>query len=164
MRRLLACLAAPLALLTGCCGYRFSQDLPEGIATLHVEAFANATPYAELEFELTRVLEQELRRRGARLTGPGTADAILSGAITDYLPAAAVSVETSGRVLTRQVVVTVDWTLAPRGGGAPRAGAHGARGTEIFTPSSTGGGEGTARREAMRELAQAIADRVYGSW
>jgi hypothetical protein len=73
-------------------------------------------------------------------------------------------VESSGRVLTRQVVVTVDWTLARGDGGPPLAAVRGARGTEIFTPSSTGGGEGTARREAMRELAQSIADRVYGSW
>ena len=159
-----ACLLLFLGCLPGCLGYRLTQDLPVGIRSLHVEVFTNATPYEEIEYELTRTLEQELRRRGARLAGTGAADATLSGRIVDYLPAAVASEEASGRVITRQVVVTADWSLARTGDDKPLAGQAGQKGSEAFFPSPSGGGEGAARSEAIRELAQAIVDRIYGSW
>jgi outer membrane lipopolysaccharide assembly protein LptE/RlpB len=162
--RLLLPALAGAACLSGCLGYRFTQDLPEGVRSVHVALFANATPYADLEYDLRRETERELRRRGVRLALTGEADAALSGAITDYLPAAAVSVESSGRVRTRQVTLTVDWSLARPGDPAPLQSATGQKGSEVFQVGSTNGGEAAARGEAIRELAQAIVDRILGAW
>ncbi len=162
LRILLLVLAA--SGLSGCLGYRFTQDLPEGVRSVHVALFGNATPYADLEYDLRRETERELRRRGVRLAPEAEADAALSGAITDYLPAAAVSVESSGRVRTRQVTLTVDWALARPGDPAPLQSATGQKGSEVFQVGATNGGEAGARDEAIRELAQAIADRILGAW
>ncbi|MBI4231047.1 MAG: hypothetical protein HY608_09465 [Planctomycetes bacterium] len=158
----LAPAALAVASLSGCLGYRFTQDLPEGVRSVHVALFANATPYADLEYDLRRETEREMRRRGVPLAPPERADATLRGAITDYLPAAAVSVESSGQVRTRQVTLTVDWTLARPDDPAPLQAATGQKGSETFQAGASG--EATARAEAIRELAQAIVDRILGEW
>jgi len=97
-----------LWLLAGC-GYGFGVRLPEGIDTLEVPIFGNATLLRGLEFELCDALAEELKTRTPVKIVTGHGDAMLSGAVIRYEKVPIY--EVAGEVLAGRVKVTVTFKL-----------------------------------------------------
>ena len=140
-----------LWLLAGC-GYGFGVRLPEGIDTLEVPIFGNATLLRGLEFELCDALAEELKTRTPVKIVTGHGDAMLSGAVIRYEKVPIY--EVAGEVLAGRVKVTVTFKLVKDDEEKPVR-----EGTVLETQDfdmRAGISEEYARRRAMREIARKI--------
>ncbi|MBI4712585.1 MAG: LptE family protein [Planctomycetes bacterium] len=98
-------------LLLSACGYQNTNYVKE-VTTIAVPVFDNKTTYREKEFELTQLVQREIKARTPfRLVAkPEQADLVLKGEITDYRKPAVIE----GRldeVLAAEVAVTVNVSL-----------------------------------------------------
>lgn len=102
--------ALAFALLSGC-GYRSGSLMPEGVQRVAVDVFGNETFYREIEFTLTREIQEELRHRTTlQLVTRDRADAVLTGRIIDVQRPTLI--ETNDDLVSEQgVIVTVAASL-----------------------------------------------------
>jgi len=115
--------AAALAALTAGCGYHVAgrADLmPRNIKTIAIPAFGNVTTRYKLSERLPAALTREFisRTRYRIVADPNAADAILSGAVVNYISYPTVFDPTSGRAAGVQMSVILQITLTERTSGA----------------------------------------------
>jgi outer membrane lipopolysaccharide assembly protein LptE/RlpB len=114
--RFLVLLAA--ALLAGC-GYHVSGRadlLPKNLKTIAIPSFENLTTRYKLADKLPAALTREFisRTRYSVIAEPGQADAILRGAVMNYMSFPVVSDQATGRATGIQVIVNLQLTLVER--------------------------------------------------
>lgn len=143
-------------LLIPSCGYGFGARLPDGVESLEVPVFENATLLRGLEFELTSALTDELKSRtGATLVTSG-GDARLHGTIVNYEKVPVY--ESAGEVLAGRITVVTAFELTA-GGSGEALRERTLQETQDFD-SRAGVTEADARRKAVRELARRIVYEV----
>lgn len=116
-----AAMAASLAGLTGC-GYHIagkSDLLPKELHTIAIPAFGNLTTRVQFSDSLPSALTREfLRRTRYRVVAdPNEADAILSGAITQYNSYPILIDQATGRPSAVQVIAVMQVRLTERASG-----------------------------------------------
>ena len=117
--RLLLC---GLALFSAGCGYHVSGQsdlLPKNIKTVAIPAFGNVTGRYRLTEMMPRALTREFisRTRYQVVPDEKTADAVLRGAVVNYMFFPSVIDQVSGRAAGIQVMVVLQLTLFERESG-----------------------------------------------
>ena len=93
-----------LAALATSCGYSTRSLMPAGAEKVAVDIFGNETFYREIEFQLTREINEELNHRSSlKVTRRRSADAVLTGRITKV--DRATLVETRDDEVSEQAVI-----------------------------------------------------------
>jgi len=115
-------LLAAVLLATGC-GYRVGgrgELIPSHIGTIAVPAFENITTRYQLTESLPQAIGREFisRTRYRVVAEPERADAVLNGAVLEYVVAPTVSDPSSGRAFGIQVTVVMNIRLVERETGA----------------------------------------------
>jgi len=161
MRRLLA-----LALLAGTgCGYHIAGQAnlaPKNLKTICIPALGNATTRYKLPVLLGADITREfISRTPYRIVpDPDQADAILNGAVVNFVYYPTIIDPASNRATGVQVVVTLNLTLTDRRTGAAifnRAGAEFRERYEISTDPQTYFDEsGTAMERLSRDVARTV--------
>lgn len=119
--RLLACAVLCAAALGGC-GYRVGGQadlLPTHIRTIAIPAFGNVTTRYKLTERLPAALTREFitRTRYRIVADPAEADAVLTGAVVNYISAPTIFDQATGRAAGIQVSVFLNLTLTDRQSG-----------------------------------------------
>lgn len=140
------------ACLLGGCGYTFGARLPDGIESIEVPVFGNATLVRDLEFELTGALTEELKARTAVALVSTNGDAALTGTVAQYRKVPVY--EAAGEVIAGRVTVVVAFKFTRNSAEKPiREGTISE--TQNFD-SRAGLSEEDAHMKAMRALARKI--------
>lgn len=118
--RLSAVLFAAAA-LSGC-GYRVGGQadlLPEHVRTIAVPAFGNVTTRYKLTERLPSAITREFitRTRYRIVADPNEADAVLAGAVVNYMSAPTIFDQATGRAAGIQISVFLNLTLTDRQSG-----------------------------------------------
>ena len=105
----------------GGCGYHVAgtmNSLPKSITTIAVPAFANVTTQYKLsDFLASAVTRELITRTKYRITAdPQGADAILTGAVVNFVSYPTIVDNISGRNTAVQAIVTVSVTLRDKSG------------------------------------------------
>ena len=116
MRRLAV---AVLAVVTSSCGYHVaghSDLLPKTLETICIPAFSNATTRYKLTDRMPEALSKEIisRTRYHIVSDPNQADAVLRGAIMNYISYATVADPVSGRATAVDLRVYLQVSLTER--------------------------------------------------
>ena len=116
-------LALLAALLLPACGYRVGGQadlLPEHVRTIAIPAFNNVTTRYRLTERLPAALTREFisRTRYRIVADPNEADAVLSGAVVNYMSAPTIFDQATGRAAGIQVSVFLNLTLTDRKSGS----------------------------------------------
>lgn len=168
MTRFTAVLALP-ALFAGGCGYHVSGRgdlMPKTVKTIAIMPFGNVT----VRYKLARLLPADIghefisRTRYAVVADPSQADAVLTGALTNFAAFPVVSDPTTGRATTVQVIVAVQVTLTERATGAVifrRPGYEFRERYEIsIDPKAYFDESGTAMRRLSRDASRSIVSAI----
>ncbi|MGH9630933.1 MAG: LPS assembly lipoprotein LptE [Bryobacteraceae bacterium] len=115
--------AVGLAALTTGCGYRVAGRadlLPDTIQTIAVPAFGNLTTRYKLSDRLPAAITRELvtRTRYQIVSDPDQADAVLQGAVTNYISSPTVFDQATSRASGVQMSVYLQVSLVERSNGA----------------------------------------------
>jgi outer membrane lipopolysaccharide assembly protein LptE/RlpB len=115
-----AAICAVLALAG--CGYRVggkAELVPSTVKTIAIPAFRNVTPRYRLTQMLPGAIGREFitRTRYRVVADPNEADAILSGAVTNYMSAPTISDQATGRAAGLQISVFLNLQLVEKGSG-----------------------------------------------
>ena len=118
MRIVLAAAAVCLA----SCGYTVSGHtdlMPKSIQTICIPAFSNATTRYKLTDRLSEAIAKEFisRTRYRIVSDPQTADAVLNGAVLNYISYATVADPTTGRATAVDLRVYLKVSLTERATG-----------------------------------------------
>ena len=110
-----------LTVAMGGCGYHVAgtmNSLPKSITTIAVPAFANVTTQYKLsDFLASAVTRELITRTKYRITAdPQGADAILTGAVVNFVSYPTIVDNISGRNTAVQAIVTVSVTLRDKSG------------------------------------------------
>jgi outer membrane lipopolysaccharide assembly protein LptE/RlpB len=162
-------LAALACAALGGCGYHVAgrADLmPKTIKTIAIPAFGNTTT----RYQLARLLPTDLTReflsrtRYAIVADPAQADAVLTGALTNFAAFAAVADPVSGRATGVQVIVTMQLTLTERSTGKvlfQRAGYEIRERYELSVdPQAYFDESGTAIQRVSKDAARSIVSGI----
>ncbi len=114
-------LAVLLMLILAGCGYHVAgttDALPKTINTIAVPAFGNVTTqYKVSDLLATAVTREFISRTRYKITAdPQSADAVLSGAVVNFISYPTIVDNVSGRNTAVQVIVTVSVTLRDKAG------------------------------------------------
>ena len=114
--------AAGLALLLGSCGYHVaghSDLLPTSIRTISIPAFENVTTRYKLTERLPEAISREFiaRTRYRVVRDANAADAVLQGAVLNYVSFATVSDPVTGRATSVDLRVYLRVSLVERASG-----------------------------------------------
>jgi outer membrane lipopolysaccharide assembly protein LptE/RlpB len=106
-------------LLAPACGYHVggrASLIPDTVHTISVSAFGNATVRNTLARLLPAEIARELhaRTRYTIVSDPAQADAVLTGALTNFNTMGTTTDPATGRATSAQVVVTLQITLTDR--------------------------------------------------
>ena len=122
-RRAAVGLIAMLLALTTACGYHTTGNnaprLPSDLHTIYVQGIQNGTQTYRIGQTFTEALVRELRERTNYhivTTNDGTADAVITGTITNVYIAPLTYDSNTGRVSTSLVAVTMNAKLVQTGG------------------------------------------------
>jgi hypothetical protein len=141
----------PAAVSAGC-GYSTRSLIADDHRTVHVAILENRTFRRDVEFALTRSIQDEiLSRTDLRLAGRDDADLRLEGEIVDFIERV-LSADRQDRVFESSVQVTVRFRLIDQ-----RTGAELRRFTLTDSApfvAALGQDERTARGEAFADLAE----------
>jgi hypothetical protein len=112
-------LPALLVLLFSSCGYHMgghSDAMPQTIHTIAIPAFANKTIRYKLAQRLPADITREFitRTRYKIVTDPKTADAVLDGAVLNFVSYPIIADQTSGRATVVQCSAYIKVTLTER--------------------------------------------------
>jgi hypothetical protein len=115
-------LPALLVLLFSSCGYHMgghSDAMPQTIHTIAIPAFANKTIRYKLAQRLPADITREFitRTRYKIVTDPKTADAVLDGAVLNFVSYPIIADQTSGRATVVQCSAYIKVTLTERATG-----------------------------------------------
>lgn len=104
------------------CGYRIAGRtdlLPSTIRTIAIPTFGNLTNRYKLSERLPAAIGREFltRTRYAVVASPDQADAVLNGAVVNYMSFPSVSDPTTGRATAIQITVILQLALAERSTG-----------------------------------------------
>lgn len=176
-----------LLLCASACGYHLAGQgaVPQGAHTIEIHAFGNRTLETGLDVQLHNAVEDEFRRHGLlHVVEEGDADLVLSGTVTVF---SAYPVTASGldEPLQYQVTIRVRFALTERETGKTlyenkglnqqadfasvsgvviSSSPHFQRGTmntrDLIDLTNAQLGE-TRRREATRDLVEALAHDIY---
>jgi hypothetical protein len=121
-RRVLVPLLLAAAAFPGC-GYRVGGQadlLPAHVRTIAIPAFSNVTTRYRLTERLPAALGREFitRTRYRIVADPNEADAVLTGAVVNYMSAPTIFDQATGRAAGVQVSVFLNLTLTERESGA----------------------------------------------
>ena len=110
--------AVLLAALAGC-GYHVAgkgEAIPKSVQTIAVPAFKNLTVRYKLTDYLPQAIGRELiaRTHYAIVPDPDTADAVLKGAVVNYVSFPVISDQVTGRATIIQMNVTLQMSLINR--------------------------------------------------
>jgi len=110
---------AVLAVVTSSCGYHVaghSDLLPKTLETICIPAFSNATTRYKLTDRMPEALSKEIisRTRYHIVSDPNQADAVLRGAIMNYISYATVADPVSGRATAVDLRVYLQVSLTER--------------------------------------------------
>lgn len=110
---------AALAVVTSSCGYHVaghSDLLPKTLETICIPAFSNATTRYKLTDHMPEALSKEIisRTRYHIVADPNQADAVLRGAIMNYISYATVADPVSGRATAVDLRVYLQVSLTER--------------------------------------------------
>lgn len=119
-RRTFACFAA-LAVLPGC-GYKVggkSDLIPSSVRTIAIPAFGNVTTRYRLTESLPGAIGREFltRTRYRIVADPNEADAILSGAVVNFISGVTIYDAATSRAVGIQVSVYLNLTLTDKASG-----------------------------------------------
>lgn len=163
--------AAPLAVLwLACgCGYHIAGNadlLPKTVKTIAVPAFSNVTT----RYQLARLLPEDITRefisrtRYRVVSDPARADAVLTGALTNFIAIPTTFDPVTGRGTGVQVLVTLQLRLTERATGKVlwnRPGAEYRERYEIsIDPEKYFDESGTAVIRLSRDVAQDVVSGV----
>jgi Lipopolysaccharide-assembly len=161
-------LALLLAALTAC-GYRVSGRgdlMPKTVKTIAVMPFGNLT----VRYKLARLLPADIgnefisRTRYKVVADPNQADAVLTGALTNFAAYPIISDPNSVRATTIQVIVTVQVTLTNRATGAvifSRSGYELRERYEVsIDPKAYFDESGTAMDRLSRDASRSIVSAI----
>lgn len=109
-------------LLLGGCGYQVGGKanlIPSNVRTIAVPAFTNVTTRYKLTERLPSAITREFltRTRYRIVADPNEADAILNGAVVNFMSAPTVFDQASGRAAGIQVMVFLNLTLVDKSTG-----------------------------------------------
>jgi len=112
-----------LPLFSSGCGYHLASRstlLPKHVKTIAIPAFGNATTRYQLAQRLPTALTREFisRTRYHIVAEPAAADAVLEGAVANYLYYPVVFDPATGRAATIQIHIILSVTLRERASGA----------------------------------------------
>jgi hypothetical protein len=114
--------AAAAAALLSSCGYHVSghsDTMPKTVHTICIPAFQNATIRYKLTDHLPEAISREVitRTRYKIVKDPNNADAVLNGAVLNYISYATVADPTTGRATAVDMRVYLKLTLTERATG-----------------------------------------------
>lgn len=120
MRRGIAACVAALSLAG--CGYRVgakAELMPRSVRSIAIPAFANVTPRYRLTQMLPGAIGREFitRTRYRVVADPNEADAILEGAVTNYMSAPTIFDQATGRAAGLQIIVFLNIKLVEKSSG-----------------------------------------------
>jgi outer membrane lipopolysaccharide assembly protein LptE/RlpB len=113
----------PIILATAGCGYHVSGHadlLPKTVKTIAIPPFANITTRYKLTDSIPSALMREFAGRSSRyqiVNDPNQADAVLRGAVVNYMSFPVVSDQKTGRATAVQLSVFLNITLTERATG-----------------------------------------------
>jgi hypothetical protein len=113
-----ACAAAAVALFSSC-GYHTGGRgdlLPKTLQSIAIPPFANSTTRYKITDQLPEAITREFisRTRYKIVTNPDAADAVLKGAVTNFVAAATVFDPTTGRASAVDIHVVLQLSLVER--------------------------------------------------
>lgn len=147
-------------------GYAFESAHDATIRTVSVPMFQNPTFARGLEVELTDAIVKEIQRSTPwRVTRDESANAILSGTLTDQRLRRLSTGRNSGLVQEMQVQLTVDFDFKDRRTGKTLVSRRSFAAADTFIPS-TGIGERieAGQRSAIERLARDIVAELRSAW
>jgi len=155
--RLLAVLA--LAALPLGCGYHAGSLISPDIRSVHVQMFDSQDFRHEIEVPLTEAVKNEIARRThLKVVNANAADTVLSGSIT-RVEAAVTAYDSSDQLFSQNVTVHVRFEWRRR-----QSNEVLCRVSDLSSTSQLltlrGETQGTATREAFRDLAELIVERM----
>jgi outer membrane lipopolysaccharide assembly protein LptE/RlpB len=159
---------AAAAVLSGC-GYHVGGHptlLPKTVKTIAVPAFGNATPYVRLAGLLTENVTRELisRTKYNVVADPAQADAVLTGAVINFINTPTVYNPQGNRATGVQVYVVLQLTLTDRHTGKvlySKPGAEFRERYEIATdPQQYFNESGTALQRVSRDVARSVVTAI----
>jgi hypothetical protein len=169
-RRLRPFVAAPLliALLSGC-GYHIAGKadlIPKNVRTIYIEPFHNNMQRADIARLLPADLAREFisRTRFKVVNDPKSADAILAGAVTNFVSYSTTADPTTGRSTGAQIILFLNVYLTERETGKSlfqRSGYEFRERYEISENATTYFDEsGTAVQRVTRDAARSIVTAI----
>jgi hypothetical protein len=157
------------ALLLSSCGYHIGGQaalIPKTVKTIAIPPFGNATP----RYQIGRLVPADLARefhsrtRYTIVTDPAQADAVLTGAVTNFAASPTTTDPVSGRSTGAQVIVILQVTLTERQTGKvlfTRSGYEFRERYEVATDPKTYFDEsGTAIQRVSRDLARSVVSAI----
>ncbi len=163
-----ALLAFALLAAAGC-GYHISGRgdlMPKSVKTICIPAFGNGTPRYKLPVLLTGDLTREFitRTRYRIVPDPDQADAILTGAVVNFVNYPTIIDPKTNRATGVQAVVTLNIRLTDRRTGAVlfnRAGTEFRERYEIATdPQAYFDESGTGMQRLSRDVARTVVSAI----
>lgn len=157
-------LLTALAVLLAGCGYSVGPIVSGEGRSIAVPLFTNTTWRRELERDLTRAVQQEIRSRtGFSLTDEGSGpDLVLSGKIVD-VSEHVLSERSRGRIRESSVIFTVIVTVTDTRSGEAVVDKVRLIERQSFVPAK-GESLRTAETAAMRTLAERIVYTLETEW
>jgi len=153
------------ALLLAGCGYTAKSRLPEGLSTVAVPVFRNQTFRRDIDLELAQALRKEIRAKTSLKVvdlKDRAAQSVLEGEILDFR-LAKLKEDRQDQVIEYRVSLIADVTLRDlRTDKVIYSVEELSRRAEFLV--SRGEAIGTARQEAVRELAREIVSHVLNRW
>lgn len=157
------------ALAASGCGYHISGNgdaIPSNIKTIAVPAFSNITT----RYQLARLLPEDItkeflsRTRYRVVSDPARADAVLSGAVTNFVALPTIFDPTTGRGTGVEAIVTLQLKLTDRATGAVLLNRPGAEFRERYEisidPTQYFDESSTAMMRLSRDVAQSVVSEV----
>jgi hypothetical protein len=154
---------------TVACGYHVAGKadlIPKTIKTIAIPALGNGTTRQKLPVLITADITREFisRTKYAIVADPDHADAVLTGALTNFTPFPTIFDPVSGRATGVQVVVTLQLTLTDRTTGKvlfSRSGMEFRERYEISTnPQAYFDESGTAIRRVSQDIARSAVTAI----
>ena len=171
-----ALLLAPVLLAacaTGGCGYHLSGRgdlIPRTVRTIAVQPFGNATTRYKLARLLPADISRELisRTRYHLVSDPNQADAVLTGALTNFSAYPIIFDPTTNRATTVQTIVNLQVRLTNRADGKvifDKPGAEFRERYEISTdPAAYFDESGTAMERLSKDVARSVVSALLNAF
>jgi RNase H-fold protein (predicted Holliday junction resolvase) len=160
-----------VALLFGCEGkaadlYRTSGVYPEGVQSVGVAIFRNATFERGIERRLTDAVIKEIRvRTPYRLVAVPTADTVVRGVITDVERVKLSTDRATGLTQELGLRITVNFEWVDERSGEVLAARRSFSAGDVIVPASPVGEPiESGIDQAVQELAQGVVDAMRSDW